>query len=310
MENYLYFAETTVETTGLAESIQNCMVPASSFIVADPISSTQTEFHFKTFHNIYYANKMENRAGDTSQGKIVITLTHTADKNKVVMEGFTTAMREKSLDGFIRIADFNVTAGGKAPYINPHLPDVTALDILLRSTAPDKNPIGLYGAGSVSTFSKPILQKWRDHGVFRESIWVDLTGLAVKGDAANDVIGLDGVANAFIYNSLIWFDGIIFKIEISCIEAPTTASGTITQYVNFGWSSSGTLEYDDAQGGSLVHNTDTLVAGETKSFDGQGIGNLKLYILEGDTAASSGVYAGGQYLIEIYGMPIKTLAAI
>ena len=48
MENYLYFAENLVTTGGAGNTADTAMmVPASSFLGADPISTTTTALYFK-----------------------------------------------------------------------------------------------------------------------------------------------------------------------------------------------------------------------------------------------------------------------
>ena len=143
-------------------------------------------------------------------------------------------------------------------------------------------------------------------GLIRTEIHVDLTGLKAKGSDAADVIGLDGVNNAYIYQNLVAKNGIIFKYDVSCIKAPTQEIATITQDIDFAWNASGTLEYDGAAGSPDV-NTATLVAGETKTINVANLtANHYLYITEGDTAATTGVYSGGQFVITLYGYAVRT----
>lgn len=142
-------------------------------------------------------------------------------------------------------------------------------------------------------------------GLITTVIQVDLTGLRAKGDIANDAIGLDGVTAAYIYRNVVADNGVIFKYDVSCIEAPTQEIATITQYVNFAWNASATLEYDGGAGGSEV-DTATLVAGETKYMTAPALtANDYLYITEGDDLATTGVYSGGQFVITLYGYPVR-----
>jgi len=143
-------------------------------------------------------------------------------------------------------------------------------------------------------------------GLIRTEIHVDLTGLKAKGSDAADVIGLDSVNNAYIYQNLVAKNGIIFKYDVSCIKAPTQEIATITQDIDFAWNASGTLEYDGAAGSPEV-DTNTLVAGETKTINVANLtANHYLYITEGDTAATTGVYSGGQFVITLYGYAVRT----
>ena len=142
-------------------------------------------------------------------------------------------------------------------------------------------------------------------GLITTELHIDITGLKAKGSDAADVIGLDSVANAYIYRNVVADNGIIFKYDVSCIKAPTQEIATITQDIDFAWNASGTLEYDGAAGSPEV-DTNTLVAGETITIDAANLtANDYLYITEGDAAATTGVYSGGQFVITLYGYPVR-----
>lgn len=142
-------------------------------------------------------------------------------------------------------------------------------------------------------------------GLIITEIHIDLTGLKAKGDASADVIGLDGVEGAYLYRNVVADNGIIFKYDVSCIKAPTQEIATITQDIDFTWNASGTLEYDSAAGSPAV-DTATLVAGETKTINLANLtANHYLYITEGDNAATTGVYSGGQFIIKLYGYKVR-----
>ena len=163
-----------------------------------------------------------------------------------------------------------------------------------------------WGAGAIST--GPLNKAYRStdpiSGLITTVIMVDLTGLKAKGTQATDVIGLDGVANAYIYQNVVANNGIIFKYEISCIKAPTQSHGTITQDIDFAWNSSGTIEYDGAA--AATHDTATMVAGETiEELPGVVTAAHYLYLTEGDAAATTGVYASGQFVITLYGYKVR-----
>ena len=88
--NYLYFAEAEAATT--AEAI---CVPASAYLSADPAAGA-TSFKFKNVLGTATAN--------------VVTLTHTAGKNKEVMAAMVEIMNSgKGKAGLIVVADAEVT---------------------------------------------------------------------------------------------------------------------------------------------------------------------------------------------------------
>jgi hypothetical protein len=165
-----------------------------------------------------------------------------------------------------------------------------------------------YGVGAIGTgaIGAPQLYRFTENGVIVTQIKVDITGLACKGDAANDVIGLAALGAAYIYRNVVADNGILYRMEVACIELPTQTTATITTDIDFAWNASGGLTYDGAAGTSEM-NMGTSVAGTVVVDNVLGLtANDYLYITEGDTAATTGVYAGGQYLITLYGHALFT----
>ena len=165
-----------------------------------------------------------------------------------------------------------------------------------------------YGVGAIGTgdIGAPELYRFTENGIIITQIKVDITGLACKGDAANDVIGLAAGGAAYIYRNVVADNGIIFKMEVACIELPGQETATITTDIDFAWNSSATLAYDQAAGTAEM-NMGTSVAGTMVADKTMGLtANDYLYIVEGDTAATTGVYNAGQYLITLYGHALLT----
>ena len=163
-----------------------------------------------------------------------------------------------------------------------------------------------WGAGAISTGPGNKAYRSTDPltGLITTVLQIDLTGLAVKGDAAHDVIGLAAGGAAYIYRNVVADNGIIFKYEISCIKAPTQSHGTITQDIDFAWNSSATIKYDGAAAATV--DTGTMVAGETIVVSaGVVTADHYLYVTEGDDAATTGVYSGGQFVFTLYGYPVR-----
>ena len=165
-----------------------------------------------------------------------------------------------------------------------------------------------YGAGAVGTgtIGAPQLYRTTDNGVILTQIKVDITGLACKGDSADDVIGLAAGGAAYIYRNVVADNGILFRMEVACLELPTETTATITTDIDFAWNASAVLAYDGAAGTSEM-NMGTSVAGTVVVDNVLGLtADDYLYITEGDAGATTGVYAGGQYLISLYGHALLT----
>lgn len=164
------------------------------------------------------------------------------------------------------------------------------------------------GAGAVSTssFGGPSTFRWNDNGIITTRIEFDITGLAVVGTAANDVIGLAAGGAAYIGRYVVATYGVLFKAELSCIEAPGQGTATITQDIDIAANASATLIYDGAAGTKRVINTGTLVASETVvnliPVSATALAaNDYMYIVEADIAATTGVYNAGQFVLTLYG---------
>ena len=95
--NYLYFAENLVETGG-ASNPEALLLPADSYLGADPASTTTTSFFFKSVDGVPTARE-------------VITITHATTANgggfKRMVRAMTLALNANypSNDGFIVFAD-------------------------------------------------------------------------------------------------------------------------------------------------------------------------------------------------------------
>lgn len=94
------------------------------------------------------------------------------------------------------------------------------------------------------------------------SIHVDLTGLACKGGAAKDAIGLAAGDPAYTGRYVVASYGVVYKVEMICLEAPGEGTATITSDIDLGAEDVGTTEYDDAVD-DVVIDTGGLAAGKT-----------------------------------------------
>tara|TARA_R100000655_G_scaffold66780_1_gene105222 strand:- start:207 stop:575 length:369 start_codon:yes stop_codon:yes gene_type:complete len=93
-EKYLYFAKVGVVNV---DATTSCIVPASRYLGCNPASNAITDFKFKDIN--------------TNNTAIVIRLTHTADKNKEVIEAFMQILNSDAKDNFIVVADSEKDTG-------------------------------------------------------------------------------------------------------------------------------------------------------------------------------------------------------
>ncbi len=162
---------------------------------------------------------------------------------------------------------------------------------------------GEHGAGAVSTAFAPRLYRRTENDHIITTIHVDLTGLACKGDAAKDAIGLSAGGVAYIGRYVTATYGIVYKIEMTVLEAPGQATATITSDIDLG-AEDVESAYDVAVD-DVVINTGGIAAGKTfQTLIPALTANDYIYLLEGDTTASTGVYSAGQLIITFWGHPV------
>ena len=162
---------------------------------------------------------------------------------------------------------------------------------------------GEHGAGAVSTAFAPRLYRRIENGHIITTIHVDLTGLAVVGTAAKDAIGLAAGGSAYIGRYVTATYGIVYKIEMSVVETPGEGTATITLDIDLGAEDVETA-YDGAVD-DVVINTGGIAAGGTyQNLVPALTANDYIYLIEGDTAATTGVYNAGQLIITFWGHPV------
>ena len=93
-EKYLYFAKVGVVNVSATTS---CVVPASRYLGCNPASNAITDFKFQDI--------------TSNATAIVVRLTHTAGKNKEVIERFMEILNSDSKDPFIVVADSEKDTG-------------------------------------------------------------------------------------------------------------------------------------------------------------------------------------------------------
>lgn len=159
-----------------------------------------------------------------------------------------------------------------------------------------------HGIGAIGTYMAPVTKRGTlEDGSILTQIQVDLTGLACKGDAANDVIGLSAGGAAYIGRYVTSTCGILYRAEVICVETPTEGTATITTDIDIAFNSSAALAYDGAAG-AAEFDVGGLAAGNIYTLEALALtANDYIYLVEGDAAATTGVYSGGQIIIQLYG---------
>jgi len=298
MENYLYFAEADVETGDDGSSEALC-VPASSYIGADPGSGTTT---------LRFKNAMGDNAGVHK-----VVLTHTAGKNKEVMRGVMACVNaHPSKGGFIIVANANaaaVTTGTEYNEVFTGL-GLSTVAITEVETGGITGASGgttestSYGAGMISTEIVPQYTRAKVGRDIITTVLIDLTGLANKNDV-DDVIGLAAGGAAYFYKNVVAENGIIHKIEMTCLELPT-ASSNVGLDVDLVSNSAATRVYDNDGSGytSVIAAGADMVLGDTlQNLADHGAADDYYYLTTGATHTGDSTYTAGKLMIKFYGHP-------
>jgi hypothetical protein len=160
------------------------------------------------------------------------------------------------------------------------------------------------GPGAIGTGETAKKYQWKQNGDIITEYHIDITGLACKGTAANDVIGLgSGGAAAYIDQYVESTHGIAYRCEVICLEAPGEGTATITANIDIAFNTSAALAYDGAAGAAEIA-LGAHVKGGVFVDEALGLTSTDyMYLVEGDTTASTGVYDAGQLIIRLYGHP-------
>ena len=164
-----------------------------------------------------------------------------------------------------------------------------------------------WGAGAIGDGVSPKAFRRTENGVIITTIKIDVSGLAQKGDAANDVIGLAAGGAAYLYRNVVANNGVLFRAEIACIEALGQGTATISTDIDIAFNSSAILAYDGAAGAAEINTAGFANAGKVVVAEDLNLtDNDYLYLVEGDTTASTGVFNAGQFIITLYGHAVLT----
>jgi len=157
-----------------------------------------------------------------------------------------------------------------------------------------------HAAGVIGTGAAPATYRWTEAGVIVTQIKIDLQGLASTA-TANDVIGLAAGGVAYIGRNVVATNGVIYAIDMACIEVPAGGDTDINLVAN----ASATLEYDGAGGTTYGVDGGTWTAGKVVSNTTQGLtANHYFYLTAGTGSAAA--YTTGQFVITMYGHALLT----
>lgn len=183
---------------------------------------------------------------------------------------------------------------------------LTATTATIATTSRGDAVTAEHGAGAVGTAFAPRTYRYTRDGTIITEIHIDLTGLACKGDAAKDAIGLAAGGAAYIGRYVVATCGVVYRVEMTCLEAPGEGTATITSDIDLGAEDAADTAYDGAVD-DVVINTGGLAAGKTFVSDTPALtANDYLYLVEGDNAATTGVYNAGQLIVRLFGHALLT----
>ena len=173
---------------------------------------------------------------------------------------------------------------------------LTATTATIVTVAHGSTDLNEHGAGAIGTGVAPSTNRYTRDSIIITDIAIDLTGLASVA-TANDVIGLAAGGNAYIGQNVVATNGVIFKMELICLETPATGDNDVNVVVN----SSGTLAYDGAGGTTYGVNAGDGVAGQVVENLVQGLTANHYFYLTAGTGDTAATYTAGQYILRLHG---------
>ena len=205
----------------------------------------------------------------------------------------------KSTGAFVRegSGDFRVDSSDQTHAL---FVDASENEIQINSRTANSTGGGFDGAAGITKYVSKV------NGEIITTILVDIQDLYVGG-ATGDVIGENATAAAYITQITTAVNGIVYKAEMSCIEAPAgsnttadidlasnsnsltedvvvTSAGTAVALINAGgvWKSG--MSRTSAVGADFVNCVDDY-----------------LYLAAGTNSQSGGQYTAGKFIIKLYG---------
>jgi len=146
------------------------------------------------------------------------------------------------------------------------------------------------------------------NGEIITTILVDIQDLLCSG-TVKDVIGEDGAAAAYIGRIVTAKNGIVYKIEMACIEKPAGSNTSFDiDLVSSAHSRAEDQTYDGGGGSaelSLIAAGGNWQIGMRKQsavdLNWANLPSDYLYLANGSGANSGGTYTAGKFIIKLYG---------
>lgn len=154
-----------------------------------------------------------------------------------------------------------------------------------------------HGAGAIGSGVAPVTTRRTENGTIITEIKIDLTGLASVA-TADDIIGLAAeTPPAFIGKNDVAKNGIIYRVEMACLETPATGDDDI----NLVTGSAADEHVDDAvTGAAVIINGGDQVGGMVTVNNAPALtANHYFYLTAG--TGDAGTYTAGQLIIRLYG---------
>lgn len=187
---------------------------------------------------------------------------------------------------------------------NTTITDTVADGTAFSITQQFKNGVG-HGAGAISTEIAPKTYIERVGGDFVTTIEVDLTGFSAENDI-DDVIGITGTDAAYLTELTTARNGIIYKVEMSCLELPTAASNVL---LDFDLRAAANFTLAEAADASSVGSA-VFAAGGNFALQQTIVGLVPvitgtkfLYLTVGNTHTGACTFTAGKLVIRLYGRP-------
>ena len=181
--------------------------------------------------------------------------------------------------------------------------DVTAGTTLNTTSLTVTSATGTAAGGGIDAVSPTINVSIIGRDIVTE-VFIDIgAGLILSSGGEGDVIGEDGLANAFVTKMTTAINGLIYAGEVVCLEVPTTGDPDVNVVAH----ATGTLA-EDADGETGAHHVlansgvHTLALVTAFTIPAGGIQDDFIYLTHGGTTA--GTYDAGIFLLRFFGTPI------
>ena len=139
------------------------------------------------------------------------------------------------------------------------------------------------------------------------TVKIDLTGLGQSNDVG-DVIGRTGVNNAYMFLYSAATHGVFHKIEISCVELPTSASDNLLDFDIISADETTLTLNGDAAGAtnpvSITAMGGNIALGQTYQDLTAGVPNADgdaLYLCEGAASGGADTFTAGMLVVKLFG---------